>query len=195
VSDDRRRRRRSRRDRGDDTDQAQTKPLTDEVRSDIEQWAEEAAQAHGFGVFDLEPTKHGRWIIRVYIERVGEVDEPGQDIKVDECAEVSRYMEAYLDKDDRVPESYVLEVSSPGLERPLKRLDHVERAIGERIEMIVREQVDGRNKFVATLTGLDGETLELEVEPANPDEDSETVDATIDWEDVKKARLKHEFNL
>ncbi len=193
MSDSRRRRRRSRRDGGSE-EQAETRPLTDEVREDIEAWAREAAEAHGFGVFDLEPTKHGRWIIRLYIERVGEVDEPGQDIKVDECAEVSRYMEAYLDKDDRVPESYVLEVSSPGLERPLKRLDHVERAVGERIEMIVREQVDGRNKFVATLTGLDGETLELEVEP-DAEQDGEPTAATVEWSDVKKARLKQEFNL
>lgn len=194
MSDSRRRRRRSRRDGGSEEEQAETRPLTDEVREDIEAWAREAAEAHGFGVFDLEPTKHGRWIIRLYIERVGEVDEPGQDIKVDECAEVSRYMEAYLDKDDRVPESYVLEVSSPGLERPLKRLDHVERAIGERIEMIVRKQVDGRNKFVATLTGLDGETLELDVEP-DAEEDGAPTAATVEWSDVKKARLKQEFNL
>ncbi len=182
----RRRRRRGRRQRDRDEKAGETKPLTDEVREQLEQWAEEAAEAHGLQLFDFEPGVRGRWLIRVYVERLGEVDPEADAIGVDECAEVSRYIEAYLDADDRIPEDYVLEVSSPGLERPLNKPRHVENAIGEQVELVTRVQVDGKNKFVATLVGFEDETLELEVDGLDQA-------ARIDWEQVKKGRLKYDF--
>jgi ribosome maturation factor RimP len=158
--------------------------MTPELREEILDWGREAADAHGLRLFDVEPTVRGRWIIRVYVERPGEVAE-GEGVNVDECAEISRYMEAYLDADDRVPENYVLEVSSPGLERPLKRPEHVAQVVGEQVELVTRVQIDGQNKVVATLTGFEDKTLELDIG------DGETV--TIDWDDVAKARLKYDF--
>lgn len=161
--------------------------MTDELREEIREWAEEAADASGLGLFDVEPAVRGRWIVRVYIERVGEIDE-GEGVSVDECAEVSRYLEAYLDADDRVPEDYVLEVSSPGLERPLKKPRHIEDAVGERVQLVTRKQVAGKNKFVAQLVSFEDGVLELEV-----DELDET--AELEWEDVAEARLKREFSM
>lgn len=181
----RRRRRRERRDEDRDGSD-ESKPLTDEVREQIAEWAREAADANGLGLFDYEPGVRGRWIIRVYVERLGEIDDEDDAIGVDECAEVSRYIEAYMDADDRVPEDYVLEVSSPGLERPLKKPRHVERAVGEQVELVTREQVDGKNKFVAELVGFEEGILELELE----DRDEP---AQVAWDDVKQGRLKYDF--
>ena len=110
--------RKKRRRRRDDTPQGSSKPLTPELREEIRGWAEEAADVHGLYVWDVEFLVQGRWIVRVYVDRPGA--EPGMGINVSQCAEISRYMEALFDADDRVPEVYVMEVSSPGIERPLK---------------------------------------------------------------------------
>lgn len=189
MSDDsrnRKRKRRRRRRRDDRSEsEAGSKKLTDEVRTQIEEWAMEAADAHGLQLFEVEPAVRGRWIVRVYVERLGEVGE-GEGISVDECAEVSRYMEAYMDADDRIPENYQLEVSSPGLERPLKKRRHVENAIGEQVELVTRVQVDGKNKFVADLVGFEDDELELEVEGLDEP-------VHIAWDDVAKGRLKYDF--
>jgi ribosome maturation factor RimP len=171
----------------DDDDRETSKRLTDDLRDRIESWAREAAEAHGLQLFDVEPAARGRWIVRVYVERPGDFDpEPGEGVEVDECAEVSRYLEAYLDAEDAIPENYVLEVSSPGLERPLTGLEDLERAIGNRIQLVTREQIDGRNKVVGTLEGLDGDVLEIEIDGRS---------FTIDWDDVKQSRLKRDFSL
>jgi len=161
--------------------------MTDELRGDIEEWALEAADASGLRLFDVEPAVRGRWIVRVYVERIGEVEE-GEGVSVDECAEVSRYLEAYLDADERVPEDYVLEVSSPGLERPLNEPRHVERAVGEEVQLVTRRQVAGKNKFVAHLKSFENGVLELEVDEL--DEPAE-----LDWEDVARARLKKDYSM
>ena len=180
------RRRRRRDDRsGSDRPKGGHK-LTQELRQKIEEWALEAADANGLQLFDIEPTVRGRWIIRVFVERIGELEE-GEGVNVDECAEVSRYMEAYLDAEEGIPDNYVLEVSSPGLERPLKEPKHIERAVGKRVELVTRKQLAGKNKVVARLLSFDGETLELELEDVEKP-------VEIDWEDVAKARLKYDFD-
>ncbi|MFB6351440.1 MAG: ribosome maturation factor RimP [Bradymonadaceae bacterium] len=182
----RKRNRRRRRRRQEDSEASgEAQRLTDEVRDQIEAWSEKAADANGLQLFEVEPTVRGRWIVRVYVERLGEVDEK-EGVSVDECAEVSRYMEAYMDADDRIPENYMLEVSSPGLERPLKKPRHVENAIGEQVELVTRVQVDGKNKFVADLVGFEDEELVLEL-----DELDDPV--RIAWDDVAKGRLKYDF--
>jgi len=187
VSDDnrnrKRRRRRGRTDRSESS--GERKRLTDELNDQIAEWAEEAAEANGLQLFDVEPAVRGRWIIRVYVERLGEVGE-GEGVSVDECAEVSRYMEAYMDAQDGIPDDYVLEVSSPGLERPLKERRHVDNAIGEQVELVTRVQVDGKNKFVADLLGFEDDELVLELE----DRDEPV---RIGWDDVAKGRLKYDF--
>lgn len=185
--DNRRRRRRRRRDRDEEHSGGPAREMTDDLREDIDGWADEAADASGLRLFEVEPAVRGRWIVRVYVERIGEVDE-GEGVSVDECAEVSRYMEAYLDADDRVPEDYVLEVSSPGLERPLKKPRHVEGAVGEDVQLVTRKQVAGKNKFVAHLKSFEDGVLELDVEEL--DEPAE-----LEWDDVAKARLKKEFSM
>lgn len=153
----------------------------------IEGWAAEAAEAHDVELFDLEVVVKGRWIIRAYVDQPGGT-EPGEGVGVDQCAEVSRYLEAYLDAANDVPENYVLEVSTPGVERRLRKPKHLRQAVGEKVQLIVRQQVASKNKVIGELVDYEDDTLRVCLD----DDPDQLVD--IDWANVKEARLKHDFD-
>jgi ribosome maturation factor RimP len=161
--------------------------LTDDLSEQIEAWAEEAARAHGLQLFDVESLKRGRWIFRIYVDMPGEIVPGEGGVNVDDCADVSRYVEAYMDADDRIPETYVLEVSSPGVERELKKPKHLKQAEGQKVQLVVREQVAGKNKVIGTLLSFDDGVLTLDI-----DEADEPVE--VAWDTVKKAQLKYDFD-
>lgn len=161
--------------------------LTDDLQDQIEAWADEATQAHGLQLFDVESQVQGRWIFRIYVDKPGDIVPGESGVSVDHCADVSRYVEAYMDADDRIPESYVLEVSSPGVERKLKKPKHLRQAEGQNVQLIVREQVDGKNKLIGKLLSFEDGVLTLEL-----DEADEPVE--VDWDVVKKAQLKYDFD-
>src|SRR5205823_12851954 len=76
-------------------------------------------------------------------------------VTVDDCASVSRDLSAMLDVEDVVPTAYTLEVSSPGLDRPLRRADEYGRFEGRRAKLVMREAIDGQMFFKGRLGGLD----------------------------------------
>lgn len=99
----------------------------------------------GAELVDLEVAgSHGRPVVRAYVDTDG-------GITLDECARLSRLMEAELEASGTVPERYVLEVSSPGIDRPLTRRKHFERFVGQEIDVRLYAKRDGRKKFVGTL--------------------------------------------
>ena len=106
----------------------------------------------GAELVDLEVAgSHGRPVVRAY------VDTP-QGITLDECARLSRLVEAELERSGAVPERYVLEVSSPGIDRPLTRREHFERYVGRTIDARLYAKRDGRKNYVGTLERVeDGE--------------------------------------
>jgi ribosome maturation factor RimP len=171
----------------DETSSKKAPSYSPQVLDKIEGWAEEGAQANDLVLFDLEVVVKGRWIIRAYVDLPGEV-EPGEGVGVDQCAKVSRYLEAYLDAATDVPENYVLEVSTPGVERRLRKPKHLRQAVGEKVQLIVRQQVASRNKVIGELVDYEDDTLEVRLE----DDPDQLVD--IDWANVKEARLKHDFD-
>ena len=116
-------------------------------------------------------------LLRVYI------DSP-EGINVDDCATVSREVSAILDVHDPISGKYLLEVSSPGSDRPLVKRAHFEKVVGERIKVKMKLPVMGRQRFTGKLQELDGSALVLEV-------DNETYDLPL--EDVEKANLAPEF--
>ena len=164
-----------------------TVKFSSEIQDQIESWADEAAQANDLVLFDVELLVKGRWIIRVYVDHPGKV-KPGEGVNVDDCAGVSRYLEAYLDASEAIPETYVLEVSSPGIERELKKPRHLQESVGEDIQLIVRDQIAGKNKLIGKLLDYEDGTLTVQLEDA----EGEPVD--IDWANVKEARLKYDFD-
>jgi ribosome maturation factor RimP len=124
----------------------------------LREMLEPGIRALGFELVALEYSPEGgRNVLRVYI------DHP-DGITVDHCATVSRQVSAVLDVEDPIPEHYVLEVSSPGLDRPLVKREDFERYAGETVKLRLREALEGRKNFKGLLVGVDGESVVVEVD-------------------------------
>ena len=114
--------------------------------------------AHGFELVDVEYVKEaGNWYLRAYIDK-----ENG--ITVDDCEEVSRALSDLLDEEDFISENYILEVSSPGLDRPLKKEKDFARSIGKDVEVKLFKAINKEKEFVGILKAYDEDTVTLEME-------------------------------
>ena len=113
-------------------------------------------EANGFELVDVEYVKEaGNWYLRAYI------DKPG-GITVDDCEVVNRELGDLLDRDDFIDESYILEVSSPGLGRPLKKERDFIRSKGEEVEIRTYRMVDRQKEFRGVLKAWDKDTVTIE---------------------------------
>lgn len=117
-------------------------------------------------------------ILRMFIDHENGVD-------VDDCAEVSRQVSAVLDVEDPISSEYSLEVSSPGVDRPLFDLEHFQAVIGETVNVKLSIPVNGRRNFKGILETIENDTLIIVVD----NQDFELVFNNID-----KANLVHNFN-
>lgn len=116
----------------------------------IRQLAEPVASALGLELVDVVYTsEYGRKILRIFI------DKPG-GVTVDDCSDVSRELSTILDVEDPIPQRYTLEVSSPGLDRPLKNELDFLRFMGRKARIKTREPLDGRKNFKAVIEGVEG---------------------------------------
>ncbi len=139
---------------------------------------EPVVDALGYELLTVEYSATGnKSLLRVYI------DSP-KGINIDDCARVSREVSALLDVHDPISGKYLLEVSSPGSDRPLVKPSHFEKAVGERIKVKMKFPIMGRQRFTGKLQQLDGSTLVVEV-------DNEAYDLPL--EDVEKANLAPEI--
>jgi ribosome maturation factor RimP len=106
------------------------------------------------------------WVLRVYIDRPWNNNDQGQEpspgISFDECERVSRDLSAALDVADAITHAYRLEVSSPGLERPLRRARDFQRFAGEKVKVRTVDSVEGRRNFSGTIRGANGDVVEVE---------------------------------
>ena len=115
-------------------------------------------EANGFELVDVEYVKEaGNWYLRAYI------DKPG-GITVDDCEVVNRELGDLLDRDDFIDDSYILEVSSPGLGRPLKKERDFIRSKGEEVEIRTYRMVDRQKEFRGVLKAWDKDTGTIETE-------------------------------
>ncbi|MCM1175168.1 MAG: ribosome maturation factor RimP [Blautia sp.] len=112
----------------------------------------------GVEIYDIEYVKEGSdWYLRAYI------DKP-EGVNIDDCENVSRALSDGLDKEDFIEDAYILEVSSPGLGRTLKKDKHLEKSIGEEVEIKTYKPIDKRKEFQGILKAFDAETITLETE-------------------------------
>ncbi|MBQ9120603.1 MAG: ribosome maturation factor RimP [Lachnospiraceae bacterium] len=127
----------------------------EEYESKTEQLLQPILEELQFELVDVEYVKEaGTWYLRAYIDKEG-------GITVNDCETVSRRADELLDAMDYIPESYIFEVSSPGLGRQLKKDKHFARNIGEEVEGKLYQAVDKKKDFVGLLKAFDKETLTI----------------------------------
>ena len=118
-----------------------------EIEEIVTEIANPVVNKHSFELVDVEFIKEGSsWYLRIYI------DKPG-GITIGDCQVVSEEISDILDKEDPIPHSYFLEVSSPGLDRPLKKESDFERFKGELVEVKVFKPIEGKKIFEGELVG------------------------------------------
>ena len=115
-------------------------------------------EKNGFELWDVEYVKEGgNWYLRAYI------DKPG-GINVDDCEVVSRELSDILDEKDYIDEAYILEVSSPGLGRPLKKEKDFVRSMGKDVDVRLYRQLNKQKEFTGALSAYDENTVTLTME-------------------------------
>jgi len=113
------------------------------------------AGTHGLDIFDVQFRREAAgMLLRVLIDRPGPAATADDSVSVEDCAAVSRDLSAVLDVEDVVPTAYTLEVSSPGLDRPLRGPDDFRRFIGRHAKIVMREAVDSQTYFKGRLDGV-----------------------------------------
>ena len=115
-------------------------------------------EEYKFELVDVEYVKEGaNWYLRAYIDKEG-------GITVDDCEAVSRRMSDLLDEQDFIEESYIFEVSSPGLGRPLKKEKDYKRSVGKEVEIRTYRAIEKEKEFYGILTSYDETTVTIEME-------------------------------
>jgi len=126
--------------------------LIDQIRS----MAGRVASSYGLEIFDVQFRREAAgMVLRIQIDRPGPAATAEDSVSVDDCANVSRDLSAMLDVEDVVPSAYTLEVSSPGLDRPLRQAEDYRRFAGRRVKLVTREKVDGQTFYRGILGGVD----------------------------------------
>jgi len=113
-------------------------------------------------------------------------EKPGSAIEVDDCAEISNAVSAVLDVEDPITDTYTLEVSSPGIDRPLTRLSHFEEYEGYEAKLETSELIDGRKRFKGVLAGVEDDEVLINI-------DEGTVGLKFDWLSDAKLVLTDEL--
>jgi ribosome maturation factor RimP len=117
-------------------------------------------EEEGLELVDLEFFEGGpQSVLRIYVDRAG-------GVTVDQCANLSRKIGDLLDIEDLITHRYLLEVSSPGLDRPLTSYADFKRKIGKKVKIFLKEKVDGKTELEGKIKNLEGENLFLLIEPA-----------------------------
>jgi ribosome maturation factor RimP len=107
-------------------------------------------------IFDVQFRREaGGMVLRVQVDRPGPAATAEESVSIEDCAKVSRDLSAILDVEDAVPSAYILEVSSPGLDRPLRKADDYRRFTGRRAKIVMREAIDGQGYFKGRLAGVE----------------------------------------
>lgn len=151
-------------------------PLTRRIRA----LAEPACASCGVDCY-LVQLQHGYkkgTKVQVFIDAIGGVD-------IDDCSKVSRQLSAVLDVEDPIEGSFFLEVSSPGLDRPLRDTADLQTVIGQTVHLETDKPIDGRRRFSGEIAAADEQTVTLKV-------DGRTWQ--VPAESIKKASLQYSFN-
>jgi ribosome maturation factor RimP len=160
-----------------------------DVVSRAEALVDPLVHAEGFDLVELEYVREPQgWVLRLFIDR------PGRDpmskeggIGLEECAKVSHAVETALEVEDLVPHAYALEVSSPGINRPLRRPEHFAKVVGKRVKVKTFGPIGtpARKSFTGTLVQSSASDITVQVEGGGAFQ--------IPFRDIAKANLDFEF--
>lgn len=136
-------------------------------------------EEYGFELVDVEYVKEGStWYLRTYIDKEG-------GISIDDCEKVSRRLSDILDEKDYIDDTYIMEVSSPGLGRPLKKEKDFKRSLGKEVDIRTYRMIDKQKEFTGILKDYDKDTVTIEL-------DDETL-KTFEKGDIALIRLAFDF--
>ena len=136
-------------------------------------------EEYGFELVDVEYVKEGgTWYLRTYIDKEG-------GISIDDCEKVSRRLSDILDEKDYIDDTYIMEVSSPGLGRPLKKEKDFKRSLGKEVDIRTFRMIDKQKEFTGILKDYDKDTVTIELE-------NETL-KTFEKGDIALIRLAFDF--
>jgi len=125
--------------------------------------AERVAASHGLEIWDIQSRREtSGHVVRVFIDRPGPASTPEESVSIEDCEQVNREIGTILDVEDPLPFTYTLEVSSPGLDRPLRDAGDYDRFAGRLAKIVVKEAVDNQKAFEGRLRGTDAEDVLLE---------------------------------
>ena len=132
----------------------------EKVKKDIVEWTEKMLepiiQKHQYELVDVEYLKeNGQWYLRVYADKEG-------GITINDCEVISRELEEELDKADPIEEAYILEVSSPGLDRVLKKEKDFKRYMGYSVDVKLYKAIEKKKEFTGELTGYTADTVTID---------------------------------
>ena len=151
----------------------------EEYESKVETWLLPLLEKNQFELVDVEYVREaGIWYLRAYIDKEG-------GITVDDCEVVSRELGDWLDQKDFIEDSYILEVSSPGLGRPLKKEKDFARSLGKDVEVRLYRPINKQKEFTGTLKAYDADTVTLYMEDGN--------DLALAKSDIALIRLAFDF--
>ena len=131
-------------------------------------------QALGLDLWGVELLQQGKYsLLRIYIERE-------EGVTIEDCEKVSRQVSALLDVEDPIAGEYTLEVSSPGMDRPLFSIEHYLKYVGSEVDLKLRRPLDGRRKFKGQIIKISGDIVGLLVEGS---------EYSLEFSDIEKASI------
>lgn len=131
-------------------------------------------QVLGLDLWGVELLQQGKYsLLRIYIERE-------EGVTIEDCEKVSRQVSALLDVEDPIAGEYTLEVSSPGMDRPLFSIEHYLKYVGSEVDLKLRRPINGRRKFKGQIIKISGDIVGLLVEGS---------EYSLEFSDIEKASI------
>ena len=131
----------------------------------VRELASRVASTHGLDIFDVELKREGgQQVLRVVVDRPGPAATPEESVSIEDCARVAEELGTLLDVEDVIPGGYTFEVSSPGLDRPLRTADDYRRFAGRWAKIVTSQPVDRQTAFAGRVKGIEGDDVLFESE-------------------------------
>ena len=131
----------------------------------VRELAERVAATYGLDIFDVElKRERGEQVLRVYVDRPGPAATPEDSVSIEDCARVAEDLGTLLDVEDVIPSGYTFEVSSPGLDRPLRSAEDYRRFAGRWAKIVTSEPVQRQTAFNGRVKGIEGDDVLFESE-------------------------------